>query len=266
MDNEGSKTREQLIDELVDLIVESQRVVVFTGAGISTESGIPDFRGTDGLWTKYDPGDFTYQKFISDPEARKRLWKMRETLGFSWDDFQPNPAHYAVAELEQLGKLDCIITQNVDGLHQKAGNSEDRVIQLHGNMQWVKCLTCGDRHRFEEVEKRVESGVDDPQCVQCGGILKPEVIFFGEAMPVGETMEAEKRSRACDLCIVIGSSLVVYPAALMPQFALNSGAKVAIINEGETELDHAAHIRISGKAGEIMSEVLKRVKSKLGRD
>ncbi len=266
MDNEGSKTREQLIDELVELIVESQRVVVFTGAGISTESGIPDFRGTDGLWTKYDPGDFTYQKFISDPEARQRLWKMRETLGFSWDDFQPNPAHYAVAELEQLGKLDCIITQNVDGLHQKAGNSEDRVIQLHGNMQWVKCLTCGDRHRFEEVEKWVENGAEDPQCVQCGGILKPEAIFFGEAMPVGETMEAEKRSRACDLCIVIGSSLVVYPAALMPQFALNSGAKVAIINEGETELDNAAHIRISGKAGEIMPEVLQRVKSKLGRD
>ncbi len=266
MSETSGKTREELIDELADLIVESERVVVFTGAGVSTESGIPDFRGPGGIWTKYDPSDFTYQKFVSDPEARKRIWKMKETIGFSWNDFQPNPAHFAIAELERLGKLDCVITQNVDGLHQRAGTSEDKVIQLHGNMEWVKCLTCGDRHRFEEVEKWLESGIEDPKCVQCGGILKPEGIFFGEAMPVWETMEAQKRSTECDLCIVIGSSLVVYPAGLMPQYALNAGAKIAIINEGETDLDHNAHIRISAKAGEVMSEVLKRVKSKLGRD
>ena len=134
---------------------------------------------------------------------------MRDTIGFGWNDVQPNAAHYAIAELERLGKLDCIITQNVDGLHQKAGSSEDRVIQLHGNMQWVKCLTCGARHSFEELESGLEKGVEDPECVQCGGILKPEGVFFGEAMPVWETMEAEHRSRMCDLCIVIGSSLVI---------------------------------------------------------
>jgi NAD-dependent deacetylase len=263
VENTDSKTRKELIEELADLIVKSQKIVVFTGAGISTESGIPDFRGPDGLWTKYDPSDFTYQKYISDPEVRKRMWKMKDLVGFSWKDFQPNPAHHAVAELEQLGKLDCVITQNVDGLHQKSGNSESKVIQLHGNMSWVKCINCGDRHPFEEVEKWVNSGVEDPECVQCGGILKPEGIFFGEAMPVWETMEAEKRSRECDLCIVIGSSLVVYPAALMPEFALRSGAKVAIINEGETGLDDSVHIRIWEKAGEIMLEVLKKVKKKL---
>jgi NAD-dependent deacetylase len=265
MSNTGGKTREQLINELVDLIVESQRVIVFTGAGISTESGIPDFRGPEGLWTKYDPSDFTYQKFVSDPEARKRLWKMRDILGVSWNDFKPNPAHYAVAELEKLDKLDCIITQNVDGLHQSAGNSEDRVIQLHGNMKWIKCITCGSRYPFEELEKWVAGGVEDPNCVQCGGILKPDAIFFGEAMPVWETMEAQKRSTECDLCIVIGSTLLVYPAAMMPQYALHAGAKVVVINDGETELDHAAHVRISGKAGEVMSEVMKKVKSKLGK-
>lgn len=265
MENAGSKTLEQLIDELADLIVESQKVVVFTGAGISTESGIPDFRGPDGIWTKYDPSDFTYQKFISDRETRKRLWKMKDVVGFSWKDFQPNLAHQAVAELERIGKLDCVITQNVDGLHQKAGNSEDKVIQLHGNMSWVKCINCGDRHPWEEVEKWIASGIEDPECAQCGGIMKPEGVFFGEAMPVWETMEAEKRSRECDLCIVIGSSLVVYPAALMPEFALRSGAKVAIINEGETGLDNAAHIRIREKAGEVMAEVLKRVKRKLSK-
>ena len=264
MENTDSKTIEELIDELADYIVESKKVVVFTGAGISTESGFPDFRGPDGLWTKYDPSDFTYQKYVNDSGTRKRMWKMKDTVGFTWKDFQPNDAHHAVAELERLGKLDCVITQNVDGLHQKAGNSESIVIQLHGNMSWVKCINCGDRHPFEEVEKWVESGVEDPECVQCGGILKPEGIFFGEAMPVWETMEAEKRSRECDLCIVIGSSLVVYPAALMPEFALRSGAKVAIVNEGETGLDHDAHIRIWSKAGEVMSEVVKRVRNKLG--
>lgn len=265
MDDADIKKQKALITELADLIVESQRIVVFTGAGISTESGIPDFRGPEGLWTKFDPSDFTYQKYVTDPEARKRLWKMRETLGFSWNDFQPNAGHYAIAELEKLGKLDCVITQNVDGLHQKGGTSEDRVIQLHGNMQSVKCLTCGARHRFEEVEAWVERGVEDPSCVQCGGILKPEGIFFGEAMPVWETMEAEKRSRMCDLCIIIGSTLMVYPAALMPQYALDAGARIAIINEGETEMDRQAHIRISGKAGDVLTQVLKRVKKKLGK-
>lgn len=261
-----AKTEEQLVSEIADLIIESKRVVVFTGAGISTESGIPDFRGPDGLWTKFDPSDFTYQKFVSDREARKRLWQMNKAVDFGWGDLQPNSAHYAVAELDRLGKLDCVITQNVDGLHQKAGLSEDKVIQLHGNMQWVKCITCGERHTYQEVVKWLESGVEVPECVQCGGILKPDAVFFGEAMPVWETMEAQKRSVRCDLCIVIGSSLVVYPAALMPQYAVNSGAKLVIVNEGPTELDHAAHIRLGGKAGEVMSQVLTQVKKKLAVD
>ncbi len=260
----GDKTLNELIDEVASLIVSSKRIVVFTGAGISTESGIPDFRGPDGLWTKFDPEDFTYQRFVTSREARKRLWGMSKTVGLSWQDMKPNEAHYAVAELEKLGKLDCVITQNVDGLHQKAGNSEDKVLQLHGNMQWARCLSCGERWRNEEVMKWVEAGAEDPECVKCGGIIKPEGVFFGEAMPVKETMEAERRSSMCDLCIVIGSSLVVYPAALMPQYAVQSGAKLVIINEGETSLDHAADIRIDDKAGKVMSQVVKKVKTKLG--
>jgi NAD-dependent deacetylase len=259
----GSKSLDELIEEVADLIVNAKKVVVFTGAGISTESGIPDFRGPDGLWTKFDPEDFTYQKYVTSSEARKRLWGMSKTAGLSWTDLKPNAAHYAVAELERLGKLDCVITQNVDGLHQKAGNSEDKVIQLHGNMQWAKCLSCGERWRNEEVMRWVEAGAEDPMCVKCGGIIKPEGVFFGEAMPVRETMEAEQRSSNCDLCIVIGSSLVVYPAAMMPQYALQSGAKLVIINEGETSLDHVAHIRIDDKAGKVMPEIVKRVKKKL---
>lgn len=264
--NMANKTLEASIEELANLIVQSQRIVVFTGAGISTESGIPDFRGPDGIWTKFDPDDFTYQKFVGDREARKRLWRLHESMGFRFGDVEPNLAHRAIAELEALGKLDCVITQNVDGLHQKAGNSEDKVIQLHGNMQWVKCIGCGVRHRFEEVRRWIEGGVEVPECGQCGGILKPDAVFFGEAMPVRETMEAQERSVACDLCIVIGSTLAVYPAALMPEFALSSGAKLVIINEGETELDHAAHVRIDARAGEVMSQAITTVKKKLGMD
>ncbi len=260
------KTREELIDELVDLIVDAQRIVVFTGAGISTESGIPDFRGPDGLWTKVDPSDFTYQKFVGDTEARKRLWRMQKEMGLGIGDVEPNAAHRAIAEMEKMGKLDCIITQNVDGLHQKAGNSGDKVLQLHGNMQMVKCISCGVRHTAEEVQRWIDGGLEDPQCVQCGGILKPDAVFFGEMMPERETAEAQRRSSECDLCIVIGSTLTVYPAGLMPQYALRAGANLVIINEGATELDRSAHIRISDKAGAVMSQVIGKVRKKLGVD
>jgi NAD-dependent deacetylase len=259
------KRLEESIEDIADLIVKSKRIVVFTGAGISTESGIPDFRGPDGLWTKVDPEDFTYQKFVGDRETRKRIWQMNTTGGLGFAGVEPNPAHKAIVELEELGKLDCIVTQNVDGLHQKAGSSEDRVLQLHGNMQWVKCIGCGVRHPFDEIRGWIEGGVEVPECAACGGILKPDAVFFGEAMPMRETMEAEKRSSACDLCIVIGSTLTVYPAALMPQYAVNAGAKLVIINHGETELDHVAHVRISARAGEVMKQTLERVRQKLGK-
>jgi NAD-dependent deacetylase len=255
---------QESIEELASLIVASQRIVVFTGAGISTESGIADFRGPDGLWTKIDPDDFTYQKFVGDREVRRRIWHMHETTGFRFDDIEPNVAHHAVAELEKLGKLDCIITQNVDGLHQKAGNSEEKVLELHGNMQWVKCIGCDVRHPSSEVRRWIDAGVEVPECDRCGGILKPDAVFFGEAMPERETAEAQRRSVSCDLCIVIGSTLAVYPAALMPEYAVRSGATLVIINEGGTELDHLAQLRIEARAGEAMSRTLARVKEQLG--
>jgi NAD-dependent deacetylase len=260
-------TEQQLqesVEKLANLIVESQRIVVFTGAGISTESGIPDFRGPDGLWTKVDPEDFTYQKFVGDREVRRRIWHMHETTGFRFDDAEPNAAHRSIAELETLGKLDCIITQNVDGLHRKAGNSQERVVELHGNMQWVKCIGCGVRHPASEVREWIDAGVEVPDCRKCGGILKPDAVFFGEAMPQRETAEAQRRSTSCDLCIVIGSTLAVYPAALMPEFAVRSGATLVIVNEGRTELDHAAHLRIEARAGEAMSRAVTLVRDKLG--
>ncbi|MFQ5924430.1 MAG: NAD-dependent protein deacylase [Dehalococcoidia bacterium] len=256
------KELEELIEETAELIVSSKKLVVFTGAGVSTESGIPDFRSPGGIWSKFNPDDFTYQKFLKDPEVRKRQWQMFGMFRMV-DLVQPNPAHYAIAELDKLGKLDCVITQNVDGLHQKAGVPEEKVIELHGTTKWVKCLGCHKRYPMSEIAERLEAGVEDPVCDDCGGILKRATISFGEAMPVRETSEAERRSRECDLMIVVGSSLVVFPAAYMPIYATESGAKLVIINVGTTSMDSSASVCINEKAGEVMSKILERVKSRL---
>jgi len=253
---------EAATDKLVELIGKSKRVVVFTGAGISTESGIPDFRGPDGLWSKYDPDEFTYQKFIRDREVRKKYWQML-TGTFRLDNAQPNAAHYAIAELEKLGRLDCVITQNVDDLHQKAGNSRNKVFELHGNVQWTRCLSCGQRYPMAEIRRWLGQGVEVPECQSCKGIIKTEGISFGEPLPQDVLQEAMRRSTACDLFIVIGSTLLVTPAAYMPQYALQSGAKLVIINLGSTPLDSQSHLLIPGKAGEVMSLVITKVKARL---
>jgi len=247
------------IERLAQLIVESKKTVVFTGAGISTESGIPDFRSPGGIWSKYDPEDFTIQKFLSSPAARKTHWKMFTESGLIMEA-EPNPAHYAIAELYQLGKLDCVITQNVDNLHQKAGVAEDKVFELHGNMRWVVCLSCRRRLPLPEVLQKIDEGVEVPDCPDCQGILKPDGVFFGEALPEETLVEATRRSQNCDLFIVVGSTLVVYPAAYMPTYAINAAAKLAIVNLTPTPIDHYATVIIQGKAGEIMSKVIERVR------
>jgi NAD-dependent deacetylase len=250
------------IELLANLIVQAKKVVVFTGAGVSTESGIPDFRSPGGIWSRYDPDEFTYQKFISSPEARKNQWKMLTETGIT-TEAQPNPAHYAIAELDRLGKLDCVITQNVDNLHQKAGVPDSKVFELHGNMQWAVCLSCHKRFPMREILQRVEEGTEVPGCPDCHGILKPDAVFFGEQLPQKTLMEATRRSQSCNLFIVIGSTLVVYPAAYMPTYAKNAGAKLAIINLTPTPLDHYATVLIQGKAGEIMSKVMEKVRGKI---
>lgn len=256
-----ASTIERLMDKVADLIAAAKRVVVFTGAGVSTESGIPDFRSPGGIWTRYNPDDFTYQKFIADPEARKKAWGLYQEL---WKgDAKPNNAHYAIAELEKMGKLDCVITQNIDYLHQKAGNSEGRVIELHGTIRWVVCLNCGKRYPSEQIKERLDRGEESPMCNDCRGILKTATISFGQAMPVKEMREAEYHSRNCDLFIVIGSSLVVYPAAYMPTYAVESGAKLVIINSSPTPLDHYAAVLIQAKAGETMPGIVERVKRRV---
>ena len=247
-----------LADKVADLIIEAERVVVFTGAGVSTESGIPDFRSPGGIWEKFDPDDFTYQKFVRDPESRRKQWQMLREGGLT-TEAEPNPTHYAIAEMERLGKLDCIITQNVDNLHQKAGAPVHKVFELHGNMLRAVCLTCGKRYPFEQLKVRLDNGEEIPDCEACQGILKPDVVFFGEALPQKVLEEAMLRSSSCDLFIVIGSSLVVYPAAYMPTYAVSSEAKLIIINLSSTPMDSQADVLVRAKTGETMSKVIQKV-------
>ncbi len=259
-----SQNLDILADRVAGLILSAKRVVVFTGAGVSTESGIPDFRSPGGIWDRFDPDDFTYQKFIRDPETRRKQWQMLQE-GLLTTEAKPNPTHYAIAELDRLGKLDCVITQNVDNLHQKAGVPDDKVFELHGNMQWILCLGCGKRYPFTEIKARLDEGEEIPDCEACHGILKPDAVFFGESLPREVLLEATSRAYQCDLFIVIGSTLVVYPAAYMPIYATNSGAKLVIINLSSTPMDQQATVLIRAKAGETMSKVLHQVREKISR-
>jgi NAD-dependent deacetylase len=242
---------------LARLVVESSRIIAFTGAGISTESGIPDFRSPGGIWSKYDPENFTIHKFMSGPEARRIIWKMAVEGGLI-TEAEPNAAHHAIAELYRLGRLDCVITQNIDNLHQRAGVPEDRVFELHGNMQWVVCLDCHRRFPMCEVLGRIREGTEVPDCPDCHGILKPDAVFFGEPLPEDTLQEAIRRAQNCDLLIVVGSTLVVYPAAYIPTYAREAGAKLAIVNLTPTPFDYYAEVIIRSKAGAAMSEVVQK--------
>ena len=255
------QTLDALAEKVADLIINAKKLVVFSGAGISTESGIPDFRSPGGIWSRFDPDDFTYQKFVSDPEARKKQWRMLGE-GHLTTEAQPNLAHYAIAELDEMGRLDCVITQNVDNLHQKAGVPADKVFELHGNVQWAVCLSCGKLYPLEQIKVRLDKGEEIPDCEVCHGMLKPNAVLFGEQLPYEVLQEATNRSSNCDLLIVVGSTLVVYPAAYMPIYAVQAGAKLVIINLSSTPMDGEATVLIMAKAGEAMSKIVDRVREK----
>jgi len=253
----AEKDLDKFAAKIAGLIMQSGKLVVFTGAGISTESGIPDFRSPGGIWERFAPKDFTYQKFISDAEARRKQWRLFRQLSLT---AEPNPAHYAVAELYRLDKLDCVITQNVDNLQQRAGIPGDRVFELHGNMRSFICLTCHRRFTVERVAGRLSNGEEVPDCELCHGILKPDAVLFGEQLPEEVFQEAAKRASSSDLFIVIGSTLTVYPAASIPEYALNAGARLVIVNLSPTPQDRNAEFVVRTKAGDFMPMVVQRVK------
>ena len=244
------------IAELTDLIAASKRIVFFTGAGISTESGIPDFRSPGGVWSKMKP--IMYQDFVSSASARKESWDRAFSGVTGWTGASPNAGHYAVAKLIEMGKASCVVTQNVDNLHQDAGVPDERVIEIHGNATYASCLNCGKRYELEDVKKRWEAG-EDIDCLFCGGHVKKATISFGQAMPEDKMELAGMEAEACDLMIVLGSSLVVYPAAGIPLYAKQHGAKYVIINRDETEQDMYADLVLNTEIGPTLSEVVSKL-------
>jgi NAD-dependent deacetylase len=234
-----------------------QRILVFTGAGISTESGIPDFRGPDGVWTRVDPAEFTIDRYLRNRETRVRSWQMRMNSGAL--DASPNKAHKAIVKLWKKGRMIGCVTQNIDGLHQKAGLPDDQVIELHGNAHNTRCIECGDRHPTREVVGRVRAGEDDPTCLLCGGILKTDVVFFGEAMPPLATDLAFHLADRADAVISIGSTLSVYPAAFVPLHVAEAGHPLIIVNRGATEMDARATARIDAPAGKALPALLRAI-------
>lgn len=239
---------------LAQLVKASSRTVIFTGAGMSTESGIPDFRSPGGVWTKMKP--IMFDDFVRSREVRRTAWERTFSGVAGWTGAKPNAGHMAVAKLILDGKAECVITQNVDNLHQESGVPGNRVIELHGNASYAKCLDCGLRHELADLRGPFESHGEIPMCRACGGIVKTATISFGQAMPALELRRAEEVSIESDLFLVLGSSLVVYPAAALPLLAKRAGALLAIVNREETDQDEFADLVIHEGIGEVMSAVV----------
>ena len=239
--------------ELARMIRDAQRVLIFTGAGISTESGIPDFRSPGGVWSKMTP--IYYQDFVSDREQRREAWNRVFNKTAGWTGAKPNAGHFAVARLVETGKVSCVVTQNVDNLHQDSGIPDDKVIEIHGNASYAKCLNCGKRYEFEDLRPRYEAD-EDLTCLFCEGLLKSATISFGQAMPEKKMMWAEAEAQNADLCLAIGSSLVVYPAANIPIIAKQTGASYVIINREPTDQDIYADMVLNTEIGPLLQDVI----------
>ncbi len=237
------------IAELENLVADASVVAGFTGAGISTESGVPDFRSPDSPWMRHKP--IPFEVFLGSGEARIEAWRRKFIMDDLYRDAAPSIGHRALAALVASGKMPAIITQNIDGLHQDSGVPAERIIELHGNGTFATCLSCARRHELAIVRSRLEATGRPPACEACGGIVKSATISFGQAMPQAAMRRAQEIATSCDLFLAIGSSLVVYPAAGFPTLAKQTGAKLVIINREPTELDEAADLVIHGEIGQI---------------
>ncbi|MBM3692182.1 MAG: SIR2 family NAD-dependent protein deacylase [Actinomycetota bacterium] len=247
------------LDEVAAWLRSADRIVVLTGAGISTESGIPDFRGPQGLWTK-NPGaekTATLQHYVEDDEVRAQAWRNRLTSGM-WDA-EPNDAHRALADLEGRASLHTLVTQNVDGLHHAAGSSPERIVEIHGNVREVKCLSCPWRGPMGPTLERVRAGEADPRCERCGGILKSATISFGENLVAADLDRAQQAAAGADVFLALGTSLTVYPVAALPEFALANRARLVIVNAQATPLDGHADAVGRGPLGTVLPDLVARV-------
>lgn len=242
------------VEALQRLIDDARRIVFFTGAGISTESGIPDFRSPGGLWTKYQPIDF--QDFVRSEEMRRESWRRKFAMEGSFSAAEPNRGHRAVEKLIRAGRASAVITQNVDGLHQASGIPDEKVIELHGNSTYARCLDCGARHELDPIREAFQKDETLPACTFCAGIVKTATISFGQSMPVDEMRRAEQEALAADLFIVLGSSLVVYPAAGFPRIAHQNGAGLVILNREPTDQDAIADLVMNAEIGPTLGDAV----------
>lgn len=237
------------------LIEKSRSTVVFTGAGISTESGIPDFRSPGGLWTKFQP--IEYQDFVASERWRRETWRRKIAVDETMQKAEPNRGHRAIAQLVQRGVVSAVITQNVDGLHQAGGVPDDKLIELHGNATYAKCLDCGHRHELSPIKEAFVRDDVLPECEACASpMVKPATISFGQPMPADAMQAAEAKTLACDLFIAIGSSLVVYPAAGFPMVAKRNGARLVILNRDPTDLDEMADLVLHAEIGPTLGSAV----------
>jgi NAD-dependent deacetylase len=242
--------------DLVDLLRNARRVLVFTGAGVSTRSGIPDYRGPQGTWTKRRPT--TYQEFMGSDEGRRDYWEYKLEAWDEWRDAEPNATHLACVELERAGRLEMVVTQNVDGLHAKAGTSSDKLVELHGTNGAIECQSCGRRSEPAEHFEAFRASRVPPVCA-CGGYLKPATISFGQSLRPDDVERATQAAYRCDLVIALGSTLSVYPAAGIPLVAAHEGAPYVIVNSGETDHDGMSevHLRIEGDVSTIFPDAVR---------
>lgn len=252
----------EAVNRLSELISEAKRIVVFTGAGISTESGIADYRSKGGLWERFQP--VTIQEFVASPEKRKQYWQIKLELYHSFQTARPNAGHLAITQLEMLGKLRGLITQNIDGLHQLAGTGHEKILELHGSNRETICLSCGDLTPWPEVYERLKSGEEALLCKKCQGLLKPNTISFGQSLDPEVLQKAVQWARDCDLFLAVGSTLIVEPAASLPRVAKQAGAKLVIITLSDTPLDFLADLRIHASIADTLAEALKLGQEKTG--
>jgi NAD-dependent deacetylase len=241
------------VDMARSWIRTSRRIVVFTGAGISTESGIPDFRSPGGVWARNRTIEFG--EFTASRAGRIEYWRQKREIWPAMRDAKPNAGHEAIVRLEHEGRLQALITQNIDGLHQRAGQTPSLVIELHGTTA-AGCLACGERIPMDEAIRRIDEGDPAPECTSCGGLLKPATISFGQEMPVVELGRAAEAARRCEVFLSVGSSLVVHPAAMLPVVAKHSGAKLIIINRTPTPLDEMADLVIHEEIGSALPNLI----------
>jgi NAD-dependent deacetylase len=251
----SDRDMQEQLEDACELMQQARRIVAFTGAGISTESGIPDFRSPGSIWRQHPP--VSYRAFLNDVQARREYWRTRQSLIQQVRAARPNAAHQALVELERRGLLLGVITQNFDGLHQDAGHADERVVELHGTARMAACTLCSTRSSMTALQQRIDAGEIDPRCEHCGGFLKAATILFGQRVPDEALTQARELTRQSDLFLVVGSSLKVTPAATLPRLALQLNIPLIIINLQPTTLDDQADVVVHEQAGLVLPQLIR---------